>query len=124
MKPFNLDEYLKNPNKKVVTREGRSVTILCTNFLSSEPIIAEIKELNCSMSFDTNGRHSNNSISRNPSIDLFFAPKKKEGWINIFKGEGYHYAGDAFIYKSKEDAEKQGKFFSDYITTSKIEWEE
>lgn len=121
MKPFNLDEYLENPNKKVVTREGRPVTILCTNFLSSEPIVAEIKELNCSMSFDTNGRHCNNSIARNPSIDLFFATEKREGWINIFKEEDYYHT---FIYNSKEDAEKQGETFYNYVTTIKIEWEE
>lgn len=31
MKQFNLDEYLKNPQKKVITREGLSVRIICTN---------------------------------------------------------------------------------------------
>ena len=118
MKEFNLDEYLKNPNKKVITREGRSVTILCTNFLSSEPIVAEIKELNCSMSFDTNGRHSNNSTARNPSIDLFFAPEKKEGWINLFKDSDIKYVGYK-IFESKEEAEKVGS-----TATIKIEWEE
>ena len=123
MIPFNLDEYLKNPNKKVVTREGRSVTILCTNFLSSEPIIAEIEELNCSMSFDTNGRHSNNSTARNPSIDLFFAPEKKEGWINVYRGAlDITYAGS--VYDSKEEAEEHIDDTQCYIATSKIEWEE
>lgn len=123
MKPFNLDEYLKNPNKKVVTREGRSVTILCTNFLSSEPIVAEIKELNCSMSFDTNGRHSNNSIARNPSIDLFFAPEKHEGYAVVHCYNGEYYLGDA-IYFTKEEADNNAEKWNDSVSVIKIEWEE
>lgn len=31
MRPFNLDEYLKDPSKKVVTREGGDARILCTD---------------------------------------------------------------------------------------------
>ena len=50
MKQFSLEEYLKNPNQKVVTRDGRKVTILCTNY-STKPIIAEIEDLGHSYSF-------------------------------------------------------------------------
>ena len=31
MKPFNLKAYLENPYRKVVTRDGRTVRIICTN---------------------------------------------------------------------------------------------
>ena len=31
MKQFDLKEYLKGPNKKVVTRDGRNVRIICTD---------------------------------------------------------------------------------------------
>ena len=34
MKQFDLAKYLKNPDKKVVTRNGRSVRIVCTNRLT------------------------------------------------------------------------------------------
>lgn len=34
MRQFDLDEYLKNPNRKVVTRDGRSVRIVCTDMRS------------------------------------------------------------------------------------------
>ena len=45
MKQFSLEEYLKNPSKRVVTRDGRNVRIICTdredlNF----PIITLIKK--------------------------------------------------------------------------------
>lgn len=31
MRPFNLDEYLKNPNKRIVTRDKRNARIICIN---------------------------------------------------------------------------------------------
>ena len=39
----------------------------------------------------------------------------------FFKGEDFYHT---FIYNSKEDAEKQGETFYNYVTTIKIEWEE
>ena len=50
MKPFNLEEYLKDPNRKIVTRDGRNVTIHCTNYCI-KPIIAQIEGLDYSDSF-------------------------------------------------------------------------
>ena len=41
MEEFNLEKYLENPNRKVVTRDGRSVRIICTNRLDENyPVIA------------------------------------------------------------------------------------
>lgn len=31
MKPFNLEEYLDNPSRKIVTREGKPARIICTD---------------------------------------------------------------------------------------------
>ena len=44
MKQFNLEEYLKDPSKKIVTRNGKPAKIVCTNFISKRPIIAEIDD--------------------------------------------------------------------------------
>ena len=121
MKQFSLEEFLKNPNRKVVTRDGRAVKIHCTDYLGIQPIFATIEGDAYPCTFCKNGRYM---INEESPRDLFFATKKHKGWVNIFKGEGYRYTGDAFIYKSREDAEKQGKSFSDYIATVKIEWEE
>ena len=121
MKPFNLEEYLANPSRKVVTRDGREVKIHCTNYRTNQPIIAEIEGKNYSESFTKEGKWLFYEDSEN---DLFFAPEKHEGWVNIFKGEGFYNTGDTFVYNSKEEASKQGKDFSDYIATTKIEWEE
>lgn len=72
-------------------------------------------------SFYPDGRYCINAESRN---DLFFATKKYEGWVNIFKNdEGENYATYS-IYKSKEEAEEDGKQYSGYITSIEIKWEE
>ena len=31
MKKFTLEEYLKNPDKKVITKDGRNARIVCTD---------------------------------------------------------------------------------------------
>ncbi len=35
MEQFNLEEYLKNSNRKVVTRDGKSVRIVCTDMIGT-----------------------------------------------------------------------------------------
>lgn len=70
MRPFNLEEYLANPSKRVVTRDGRDVTIHCTNFNSCQPIIAQIEGHNSSHSFTIDGKYC---IDENLPYDLFFA---------------------------------------------------
>ena len=44
MKQFNLDEYLQNPSRPVVTRDGRPVRIICTDANREEtPVVALVK---------------------------------------------------------------------------------
>ena len=124
MKQFNLDEYLKNPNRKVITRDGHDVRIVCTDCKNYEyPIVALVTcdddefVVNCTKEGKC---HTPNKYK----YDLFFVSEKKEGWINIYLDvENSSYVGTC-IYKSKEEAEESGKKWSSYITTIKIEWEE
>lgn len=122
MKEFNLNEYLKDPSQKVITRDGRNVRIICTNMKSEYPLIAlainkdDNKE--SLLNYKENGKYFY-AVSEN---DLFFAPDKKEGWINIFRYKTDLYIGD--VFETKEEAEKMGKLSKNYITTIKIEWEE
>ena len=126
MKPFNLDEYLANPSRKVVTGDGRNVRIICTDSkIRNYPIIALVEEpsgFENLFSYTEGGQ----MISYEPSekYDLFFAPEKHEGWINVYRNSdtGHTYAGA--VYDSKEDAEKRKIIDENYVTTIKIEWEE
>ena len=88
MKPFNLEEYLKNPSRKVVTGDGRNARIICTDAKISafHSIIALVGESNGNetiITYTNEGRY----YSRIPSKtnDLFFVPEKHEGWFNIYK---------------------------------------
>ena len=121
MEQFDLAEYLENPSRKVVTRDGRNVTIHCTNYQGFFPVVAEIEGLNTSMAFSISGvyGHVQGSV-----YDLFFAPEKHEGWVNIYKDAYNNYVGQYRIFESKEVAEKEGKGCKAYIATVKIEWEE
>ena len=121
MKLFNLKEYLENPTKEIITSDGRNVRIVCTNRKDSNyPIVAliELGDREVTAQYTKYGTYHFNSESES---DLFFAPEKHEGWINVY-GVGGGFRGGS-IYPSKEDA-NEGKCLSGYITTIKIEWEE
>ena len=117
MKHFNLDEYLKNPSRKVVTRDGESVRIICTDYYGEKPIIAKIEGCEHSYPFYEDGRFL--SYGEPSNCDLFFAPEKHEGWVNVYRDleSGELYCG--YVYDSEEEAKKRGG-----IATVKIEWEE
>lgn len=124
MKQFDLQEYLKNPNLKVVTRDGRSVRIVCTNRLDENyPVIAlvnnEFTEKCYSYSeFGKIYKFANGDCE----LDLLFAPEKKEGWINLFKVNSATTTGE--VYNTEEEAKSAIAKSLVYISTVKVEWEE
>ena len=77
MKQFSLNEYLANPSRKVVTRNGNPVRIICTDANRFFQIVALIEE---------NGQESifcylSDGVyieGKQDSRDLFFAPEQKE----------------------------------------------
>ena len=130
MKQFNLEEYLKNPSKKVVTRDGRSVRIVCTDRKSKNnfPIIALIEGFDGDEEFLCYPRDGKWPSCKN--VDLFFAPEKHEGWVNIYKAGVQketlgclvtRYVGSS-IWPTEEAAKTAAD--PDDIVTIKIEWEE
>ena len=120
MKEFNLTEYLKNPSQKVVTRAGREVRIISTDIPIVELIYNEEKQKESIECFFENGKYLSFDANDSP-LDLFFAPVKKEGWVNIYSEQEYRHPGEN-IFKTKEEAIKYKDI--NYIATVKIEWEE
>ena len=124
MKQFNLEEYLKNPSKKVVTKEGKTIKrILCTDARGNYPIVALIEEglYDNALSYTKDGKLY---AGESKVYDLFFASEKYEGWLNIYRSEsGFYLRGNP--YKSKEEADEVAKANpKTFFTTVKIEWEE
>ena len=123
MKQFNLEEYLANPSRKVVTREGESVRIICTDYYGIKPIIAKIEGGEHSYPFYGDGKFL--SCKEPSNCDLFFAPEKHEGWLNVYRHtDTGEVTFGAILHTSREKAEKIGRADSYYVATTKIEWEE
>jgi hypothetical protein len=114
MKPFNLEEALAGA--KVITGLGKLVTDIAyfpsaSGFYKVCAVIDEVI-----LYFTVAGclfKKRTNSF-----LDLYMAPVKKEGWINIYKDEK---PGEC-IYKTKEDARASG--WTGPIACVRIEWEE
>ena len=123
MKQFNLEEYLANPSKKVVTRVGESVRIICTDYYGEKPIIAKIEGCEHSYPFHEDGRFF--TYGGPSDCDLFFASEKHEGWINVYRDRDTGATSfGAILYTSREEAEEVGKTDVYYAATAKIKWEE
>ena len=125
MKQFNLAEYLKNPERKIVTRDGRKVKrILCVDAMGDYPIVALIKSKDekeeYPLRYTVNGKYS---LHYEKSVDLFFVPEKYERWINVYKESKEDiYFGD--LYSSEKEAKDNINSSANCISTVKIEWEE
>ena len=123
MKQFNLEEYLANPSKKIVTREGKPARIICTDakFGKYQVLALITKKDGQEMlaTLDTSGKFRSGYDSY---LDLFFATEKHEGWINLYKS-GISWSLGTSIWQTEEEA-KKWVGAADYATTIKIEWEE
>ena len=122
MKQFNLDEYLKNPDRHIVTRKGIDAKIICTDGSNKTyPIFALIQngEGKDVLSFTNEGMNTEGYES---SFDLFFVPEQKEGWVNLFKINSTITTGE--VYNTKEEAKSAVINSAIYISTVKVEWEE
>ena len=120
MKQFNLEEYLKDPSKKVVTRSGKNTRIICTDAKNVYSVVALIAE-DKSERVETYLKDGRYSESRQSSDDLFFAPEKYERWVNLYKDNNGIYAS-INTFKTKEEAEALS--CRSCIATVKVEWEE
>ena len=124
MKQFNLQEYLANPSRQVVTRDGRKVTrFLCTDAKTDFPIIALIEvtpgSTNESLcAFKKDGKYFEDIIS---NCDLFFAPTIVKRW-------GIVYRKAERLFDTREEAEKWMEEADEgekkFCSVCKVEWEE
>ena len=122
MKQFSLEEYLKNPSRQVVTRYGKRVRIICTDYKSRKPIIGLVKENEENIfTFTKDGKLLENG--EKSFVDLFFLPIKKEGWVNIYKMGIKKTRQCGNIFETEKEA-LNFKGDKNYIASIKIEWEE
>lgn len=125
MKQFNIEEYKKNPNRKVITRDGRSVRIVCTDVMGAfYPVLAVYKKDPTHESWNSYTADGKLYTEGDTDSDLFFDPQKKEGWLNLYKNEdGRVIIGTVYPIESEKIA-KMASEDKNYVATCKIEWEE
>ena len=127
MKKFNLCEFKKNPSRKVVTRDGKPVRILCTDAKGDYPIVGLIyyhDEREIPENYTENGScYIDNDES---SSDLFFDSKQVDGWVNIYKMPDTDQLEASCIFETKEEAEfyRGDDPKPNYVATTQITWEE
>lgn len=126
MEQFSLAEYLKNPTRPIVTRDGNLVRIICTNRDDEKyPIVALVRfEFGETvMKYKEKGEHDKGPCP----YDLFFAsePKtKKVGWMNVCRyGDSKHFTlVGGVVFPTREEALNCK---SEYVVdTIQIRWEE
>ena len=107
-----------------MTRDGRNARIVCTDVKGAFPIVALIENSDGvaeeTVTYEKNGQFFGGNSYK---FDLFFAPEKHEGWINLYRGAlDVTYAG--CMYTSEKEAKERIDDTQRYVTTVKIEWEE
>ena len=123
MKQFNLQEYLAHPERKVVTRDGRPVRIICTDSdAEAGPIVAIVTmddKKKRVLNYYENGTFF--ALDSSSVDDLFFAP-------NIVKRWGIVYRKAERLFDTREEAEKWMEEADEgekkFCSVCKVEWEE
>ena len=129
MKQFDLEEYKKNPPRKVVTRDGRPVRIVFTDAKGDYPVVA--------LAIDEDGseytiRSTRYGISGFTEDDLYLSDEPsykttKEGWIGIYRSKisSNLYLTSSYIYDSEKKIEKYAERHPDgFVGMAKVTWEE
>ena len=115
---------IKNPSKKVVTKDGLNARIICTDRKDLKfPIVALIETKSGGEFLQYYTKDGTYYIDDLCDADLFCLPEKHEGWINLHKNEQGRVF-PSYIYQTEAEAEKYGIGNDSYITTVKIEWED
>lgn len=124
MEHFSLEKYRANPSRKVVTRNGNHVRIICTDAKQKYPIIGlvEMDGIEEICKFMPDGRWCKTFKLRD--YDLFFVPEKKHGFVSIYR----NVSGNLFFGNIRgTEQEALDELYDDKdtrIDTIKVEWEE
>lgn len=123
MKEFDLEK--AKSGAPVCTREGLPARIICWDRKDDYyPILALVERNNKEILISATDRGHVFNDERCSNGDLFMAPVKHEGWVNIHKDEYGMPETTERIWKSEESARNAANGDESYIATVKIEWEE
>ncbi|MDO4185107.1 MAG: hypothetical protein Q4D30_01265 [Bacteroidales bacterium] len=125
MKEFDYEK--AKAGAPVCTRDGRPARIICWDRKDAlYPIIVLAERNGVEIVNSVTDRGYIFSNGTRSDGDLFMAPVKHEGWVNVYtpSSEG-KYIVSAVAYDTEADAKKAGlKKSESYVAIVKIEWEE
>ena len=124
LKPFDLQA--AKSGKPVCTRDGRKARIICFAQKDIAPIVGLVTGLDGKESIYAFYKDGRVSSQEERVDDLMMLPEKKEGWVNVYKGNNgiSKYDCDDIVFNTKEEAIQYAQGDNKYITTVKIPWEE
>lgn len=124
MEQFSLGKYLANPERNIVTREGKKVRIICTDRAGSttKPVVALITLPNGDENIKSYWANGIETAGSDGKDDLFFAPSKHTDYINLYHKKDYSLG--SIVFSSEEKAKEVANDLEGYLTTIKIEWED
>lgn len=126
MKQFDLQEYLKNPERKIVTREGHKARVICTDRNVDDYIVIALVQDSLGENIYSYTKEGLLRCNTESPSDLFFAPERKTGWINVSRiaqGNSGEITYTGAVYPTKEEA-IAGYSGVGLLATIQIEWEE
>lgn len=119
MKPYTIESY--KAGKTPMTRAGVELTQFAYFEHSEQPFVFTKFGESCLFSCYPNGGYL---FDRRESVnDLFEAPVKREGWINVY-ASGEVRIVSAAVHPTKESAIAAMSASCKLLTTIKIEWED
>ena len=121
MKQFNLQEFLANQSRKVVTRCGKPVRIVCTDAKGDCPVFG--------LALGVDGSEfpimcSAIGESEFEEDDLFFDTVTNEGWVNLYRNDRGAIFFGQLRSTEKEALEENYEGGYKRIAITKITWEE
>ena len=116
MKPFDLEA--AKAGALVVTRDGKKARIICFDLNNGEYVLVVAftpgNGREGIISTKKDGRHC--TILDDSIYDLFMAPVKKEGWLNIYPNEKVE------MWPTKDLAGRNSDW--NIVACVRVEWEE
>lgn len=125
MKKFDIE--LARQGKRVCTRDGRPVRILCFDRRSTYPIVAIISNVDGDpvYAYTESGSYIKEEESNN--LDLMMVGEKRKMWVNVYgeySGSPVRSFGGLKPYATEEEAKSNINDQKNYIATVPVEWEE
>ncbi|WP_298062052.1 hypothetical protein [uncultured Rikenella sp.] len=121
LKPFDLE--VAKAGAAVVTRDGRPARIVCFDAAGDYPVIALIRYGTDEEVPQTCTLTGNVSYTEVSDDDLFMAPVKRQGWVNL-RFIDDKICAEYKVYRTKDAAKSSGITYDDYVATVPVEWEE